>query len=65
MGELSARRRRRRRRRRRHLEIHVDIQAGELYLVFFHMVWDLRWKFFVLQDQGSTQNFDTSLCTVA
>ena len=30
MGELSARRRR----RRRHLEIQVDIQAGELYLEF-------------------------------
>ena len=40
IGELSARRRRRhRRRRRRHLEIRVDILAGELYLEFSN--WNL------------------------
>ena len=54
MGELSARSRRRRRRRRSHLEIQVDILAGELYLEFSnwfltHMrdIWTLRPGFYI------------------
>ena len=66
MGELSAsRRRRRRRRRRRHLEIQVDILAGELYLAFFIWIWG-RGERYLRMETGvpSTQNFVTNLMSI-
>ena len=47
-----------------HLEIQVDILAGELYLELF--IWFLEsWReIFENGDRGSTQNFDTNLMSI-
>ena len=51
-GGFLGRRRRRRRRRQRHLEVQVDILAGELYLEFVPME---------LGPGGSSGNFETGV----
>ena len=51
-GEFLGRRRRRRRRRRRHLELQVNILAGELYLEFVPME---------LGPGGSSERFETGV----